>query len=61
MKKYHYLYIIIIIGIFIIFGFTLYERLSGNLLQFTIQECQVNNKVYEKTPFKIIKNTNILI
>lgn len=60
MKKYHCLYIIILVGIFAILSFTLYERL---FLKPSIQfkGYQVNNRVYERTPFKVVKNTNILI
>ncbi len=57
MEKYHYLYIIIIIGIFLTFGFTLYENINNTTIhQDTITP--LVPKKYAVTPSKIITNTN---
>jgi hypothetical protein len=54
MKKYHYLYIIIIIGIFLTFGFTLYENINNTIHQYT----PLVPKKYAVTPSKVITNKN---
>lgn len=53
MEKYHYLYIVIIIGIFLILGFTLYENTTTT----STEQQQRMTKKYTVTPSKIITNT----
>jgi hypothetical protein len=61
MEKYHYLYIVIIVGIFFTFGFTLYENifeiLQNNSTCNSIHATSVLKK-YAVTPPKVITNKN---